>query len=305
MAGNEKSEKESNTHEKIQERMRNMQDSVDNTLIEIQNLISDIENPFTLLGKMAKDLGKDKVIKTKIVDEEHRDPQPLTPQLPTDLPPNPDFPEPDTHNYPQQEKPIPPLIPTPNPPPLETSRGSDQIDSEGYPAENVEEDTPINSAINGSVKPQRRMGPQSSGYEGTDLQNFTDQQGFYGRPESYTLSVQTLRFMDAIALSEFLLSLFGRDSLYDILQSYLEIGMADEDSVKSILKAIDLLTKNVKNEPPKRQRPLDADDLITAIYLLEIFSKDSSGLLYLLFRHLNIWADTIDGRAYDDKEDLR
>lgn len=300
MADNEKSEKDSNVHEKIEERMRNMQDTVDNTLLEIQNLISDIENPFTLLGKMAKDLGKEKVIKTKIVDKDQEEPP-----TPTNISLNSEPSYPDKNNSPVQEKPIPPLIPIPSPPPPQSNRSPEPIDSEEYPNEDPEEDMLQNPVISGGVRPQRRINPQNLRDEGVNLPSVAAQQGFYGRPESYMLSAEILRFMDAIALSEFLLTLFGKDNLYDILQSYLEIGMADEDSVKSILKAIDLLTKNVKTEPPKRQRPVDSDDIITAIYLIEVFSKDSSGLLYLLFRHLNFWADKVDSGSYDDKEDLR
>lgn len=301
MADNEKSEKDSNVHEKIEERMRNMQDTVDNTLLEIQNLISDIENPFTLLGKMAKDLGTEKVIKTKIVDKDHEEPP-----APTNISLNPEPSYPDKLNSPVQEKPIPPLIPIPSPPPPQSNRSPEPIDPEEYPNEDPEEEMFTNPMISGGARPQRRINPQNlRDEEEVNLPRITAQQGFHGRPESYMLSAEILRFMDAIALSEFLLTLFGKDNLYDILQSYLEIGMADEDSVKSILKAIDLLTKNVKTEPPKRPRPVDSDDIITAIYLIEVFSKDSSGLLYLLFRHLNFWADKIDSGSYDDKEDLR
>ena len=300
MADNEKSEKDSNVHEKIEERMRNMQDTVDNTLLEIQNLISDIENPFTLLGKMAKDLGKEKVIKTKIVDKDQEEPP-----TPTNISLNSEPSYPHKNNSPVPEKPIPPLIPIPSPPPPQSNRSPEPIDSEEYLNEDPEADMLTNPVIGGGVRPQRRINPQNLGDEGVNLPSITAKQGFYGRPESYMLSAEILRFMDAIALSEFLLTLFGKDNLYDILQSYLEIGMADEDSLKSILKAIDLLTKNVKTEPPKRQRPVDSDDIITAIYLIEVFSKDSSGLLYLLFRHLNFWADKVDSVSYDDKEDLR
>ncbi|MCL5319205.1 MAG: hypothetical protein M1503_13250 [Thaumarchaeota archaeon] len=300
LADNEKSEKDSAVHEKIEERMRSMQDSVDNTLLEIQNLISDIENPFTLLGKMAKDLGKEKVIKTKIVDNALEEQQ-----TPINISPSPEVPQPDTHNLPAQEKPIPPLIPTPSPPAPQSNRDSEQLDIKGYPNENPEEDMLTDPALSGEVRPPRRINLPPLGDDSMNLQSSTAQQGLYGQSEGHMLSAEILRFMDAIALSEFLLTLFGRDNLYDILQSYLEIGMADEDSVKSILKAVDLLTKNVKSESPKRQRPVDSDDIITAIYLIEVFSKDSSGLLYLLFRHLNLWDDKLDGGTYDDKEDLR
>ncbi|MCL4436192.1 MAG: hypothetical protein M1503_10435 [Thaumarchaeota archaeon] len=300
MADNEKSEKDSAVHEKIEERMRSMQDSVDNTLLEIQNLISGIENPFTLLGKMAKDLGKEKVIKTKIVDKEHEEQQ-----TQINISPSPEASHPDKHNLHAQEKPIPPLIPVPSPPPLQSNRDSEQLDTEEYSNRNPEEDMLTDPTQSGEVRPPRRINPQHLGDERVNLQSSTAQQRLHGQPESYMLSAEILRFMDTIALSEFLLTLFGRDNLYDILLFYLEIGMADEDSVKLILKAIDLLTKNAKSESPKRQRPVDSDDIITAIYLIEVFSKDSSGLLYLLFRHLDLWDDKIDGGTYDDMEDLR
>ena len=60
------------------------------TLLEIHELISDIENPFTLVGKLVSSLGKDKTLEIltgeKKDDEPKKDrqdqPPPLAPQLP-------------------------------------------------------------------------------------------------------------------------------------------------------------------------------------------------------------------------------
>ena len=303
------------------------QNTLGTTLMEIQKLISDIENPFTLVGKMISTLGKDKTLETLTGEMKGGDSKPEekpnSPQSPKSLTPQEQLaPLLEALSDPASEKGLLPLsspqsfsskLPAQEPGRESQSTLTDSLNQSGpsnreksssLPAE-VQRSTTADAPVSRFVTEVRERIVTNS-HPNTDSRETSAQQ---------QAAMDFMRYMNSIELANFLANRFGREGAIDVLGSYVKRNWIKEEIARSLLDATTILSKNDLSVIDRGAKEATVEDHRVALYLIEEYSQSlfSYSLsvkfqdLLLLIRDISSHdSNTKNSRTSDyDSHDLR
>lgn len=295
--------------ENLDDEVETPENYLEDTLFEIHELISDLENPFTLVGKLISSLGKDKTLQI-ITGDKKEEPKkdsekdasfssapgypPVVPRRYDNNPARDDLKQDDTAKNQVERVQGPPIVePNNNTAKQDTKNQPEDFsqsqDRQNKPWENMLPSEFPATRVGSPPSAETPFSPSTSMPEQIDLSRPEQEEAplhfppvfplqrdglsqSSAQPE-YGVNLELVHQLNSIELASVLVNLFGKDGSIEVLGCYAKRKWIEEEVARLILDAITLLGKADGVKAKQGVKEASTEDHRIALYLLEQFRQ--------------------------------